>query len=188
MGKTRTVNKPQMGVRPNFNQAIDFANKIYGSKNLTDEERLIYIAEMIPGGVAANINNGDFKNTCAIRMSYVLNLCGLKIAYDGNKTVSGTIITDDNNNKKKFWFYYRVVDLQNFLFSKWGKPDNTFAFPTAMDVKDKKGLILFETQFSDASGHATLIDGTHTSASCYDHCYFYSQAYNTKKAYFWKLS
>lgn len=146
------------------------------------------VAEKIGGKVAANINSGVFKNTCAIRMSYILNRGGLEIKYEQEKTVSGFI------NEKKFWFYYRMKDLINFLTNEWGKPDIIIDRPTEKDVEGKKGIIIFETDFSDATGHATLIkgaqliDGTHTAASCYDHCYFYSQGYDTTQAYFWELS
>lgn len=186
MGKLRQVNRHQnvngtrQGVRPLFKDAIIYSSEIY-NPNWDIETLLKMVAEKIGGMVAANINSGDFKNTCAIRMSYILNRGGLKIKYVQDQTVSGFI------NEKKFWFYYRVKDLKIFLISEWGQPDETIDKPTEKDIKGKKGLILFETQFSDASGHATLIDGTHTSASCYDHCYFYSKAYDTKKAYFWKL-
>lgn len=194
MGKLRQVNRHQnvngtrQGVRPHFDNAIEYSQEIY-DPSWDIETLLKMVAEKIGGKVAENINSGVFKNTCAIRMSYILNRGGLKIKYEQDQTVSGFI------NEKKFWFYYRVKDLINFLRNEWGKPDIIIYHPTEKDVVGKKGIIIFETDFSDATGHATLIkggaqliDGTHTAASCYDHCYFDSQAYHTSKAYFWELS
>lgn len=192
MGKLRQVNRhqnvngTQQGVRPLFKDAIIYSSEIY-NPNWDIETLLKMVAEKIGGMVAANINSGDFKNTCAIRMSYILNRGGLKIKYVQDQTVSGFI------NEKKFWFYYRVKDLINFLTNEWGKPDIKINRPTEKDVEGKKGIIIFETDFSDATGHATLIkgaqliDGTRTAASCYDHCYFCSQGYKTSKAHFWEL-
>lgn len=192
MGKLRQVNRHQnvngtrQGVRPLFKDAIKYSSEIY-NPNWDIETLLKMVAEKIGGMVAANINSGDFKNTCAIRMSYILNRGGLKIKYVQDQTVSGFI------NEKKFWFYYRVKDLINFLTNEWGKPDIKIDRPTEKDVEGKKGIIIFETDFSDATGHATLIkgaqliDGTRTAASCYDHCYFCSQGYKTSKAHFWEL-
>ncbi|WP_418648953.1 T6SS effector amidase Tae4 family protein [Thauera butanivorans] len=36
------------------------------------------------------MDGGFFKNACAIRMSYVLNKCGVRVPSIGGKTVSGS--------------------------------------------------------------------------------------------------
>ncbi|WP_371731944.1 T6SS effector amidase Tae4 family protein [Snodgrassella sp. ESL0323] len=65
---------------------------------------------MIGGQVARNIYNEDLKqkwnNTCAVRMSYILNFSGLKITPAGRKTVS---------RKDKNWYDYRASYLIDFL-------------------------------------------------------------------------
>jgi len=67
-------------------------------------------------------------------------------------------------------YFYRVKDVISFLNLKWG-PLEAVAYPPAGGgtLSGKKGIVLFEVHgWSDASGHATLFDGT----TCYDHCYF----------------
>jgi hypothetical protein len=39
------------------------------------------VGKIIGGKVEVNINSGDFKNACPIRMSYVLNKMGFPIQY-----------------------------------------------------------------------------------------------------------
>ncbi|WP_198431316.1 type VI secretion system amidase effector protein Tae4 [Snodgrassella alvi] len=184
MGKPRqvnrhqNVNRPQLGIRPLFSKAWAASQIIY-NKNDTDKERLNRVANIIGGKVASNINNPDPKqqwtNTCAVRMSYILNYSGLKISPSGKKTVSG---------KDKNWYYYRVNYLIDFLKTQWGEP-KIIKYPT---VIGKKGIILFQISgWSDATGHATLFDGS----KCYDHCYFSEnepeKKYFTDQANFWEL-
>lgn len=184
MGKPRqvnrhqNVNRPQQGIRPLFSKAWAASQIIY-NKNDTDEERLGRVAKIIGGQVAYNINNPDpnlrWQNTCAVRMSYILNYSGLKITPAGRKTVSG---------KDKNWYFYRVSYLIDFLKSQWGEP-KIVKYPT---VIGKKGIILFQISgWSDARGHATLFNGN----ICYDHCYFKENEpeakYITDRANFWEL-
>lgn len=87
MGKTRQVNRhqninrPQLGIRPLFSKAWAASQIIY-NKNDTKQERLDRVAGIIGGQVARNIYNEDPKqkwnNTCAVRMSYILNYSGFK--------------------------------------------------------------------------------------------------------------
>ena len=140
------------------------------------------VAQVIGGNVAANVNNRDPKlrwiNTCAVRMSYVLNQSGLKVPHIANQTVSGA---------DKHWYFYRVRNLIAFLEQRWGKPE-IVNYPASGGgpLAGKRGVILFEVSgWSDAQGHATLYDGS----SCYDHCYFNEPEarYRTDRANFWSL-
>ncbi|WP_216353081.1 type VI secretion system amidase effector protein Tae4 [Snodgrassella alvi] len=184
MGKPRQVNRhqninrPQLGIRPLFSKAWAASQKIY-NRNDTEQERLDRVADTIGGRVAFNINNVDekhkWKNTCAVRMSYILNYSGLKIQPAGENTVTG---------KDKNYYYFRVNNLIDFLELQWGKPE-IIKYPT---VIGKKGIILFQISgWSDATGHATLFDGS----KCYDHCYFSEnepeKKYFTDQANFWEL-
>lgn len=135
---------------------------------------------MVGGRVADHINDkqNPWKNTCAVRMSYILNKSGLMIPSDPAKTKKGK----DGMN-----YFFRVKDLISFLKKEWGAPE-IIAYPPSGGGKlaGKKGLVLFETEgWSDASGHATLFNGS----SCYDHCYFNEPGvtYRTTKANFWAL-
>lgn len=130
--------------------------------------------------MAANIRDkrNPWKNTCAVRMSYILNQSGLFIPPTTDKTKKGG---DERN------YFYRVKDVIEFLKRRWGAPE-IVAYPPAGggSMVGKKGVVLFEVRgWTDASGHATLFDGT----TCYDHCYFNEPgvAYQTTKANFWAL-
>jgi Type VI secretion system (T6SS), amidase effector protein 4 len=140
------------------------------------------VAKIIGGYVEKNVNNPDPKqrwsNTCAVRMSYILNQAGLIIPGIPGQTVSGA-------DKRQYFF--RVRDLISFLEKQWGKAE-IVKYPPAGggSLTDKKGLILFEISgWSDAQGHATLFNGR----TCYDHCYFNEPgvSYRTDKANFWSL-
>ena len=140
------------------------------------------VAQVVGGNVATNINNRDPKqrwaNTCAVRMSYILNQSGLKVPKIAGQTVSGA----DHH-----WYFFRVTNLIAFLEQRWGKAE-IIKYPLSGGgaVAGKKGVILFEvTGWADAQGHATLFNGS----SCYDHCYFNEPGarYTTDRANFWSL-
>lgn len=163
--------------RPPFATVWNASMGIYDPK-----DPLGKVAKVVGGYVAININAEpprNWKNTCAVRMSYILNQSGLPIPAVPGKTVSGA-------DKKNYFF--RVPDVINFLTQRWGKPDLIIAYPPpgGGPLAGKKGLILFEISgWNDASGHATLWNG----AMCYDHCYFNEPGvkYRTDRANFWSL-
>lgn len=163
--------------RPSFSLAWQAAQRIHNPVNPGG-----HVAKLVGGKVAHNIETpgpAQWKNFCAVRMSYILNKSGPIIPYSGNDTVSGA---------DKQWYFFRVSKLIAFLKQRWGKPDLIVPYPPSGggELKGKKGIILFEVRgWSDAEGHATVFDGTR----CYDHCYFTeSEAnYRTTKANFWAL-
>lgn len=138
------------------------------------------VAQVIGGDVAANIRDktNPWKNTCAVRMSYILNQSGLFIPPTAGKTKKG----GDGRN-----YFYRVKDVIEFLKQRWGPPEIIAYPPTGGgSMIGKKGVVLFEVRgWTDATGHATLFNGT----SCYDHCYFNEPGvtYQTTRANFWAL-
>lgn len=163
-------------MRPFFSFAWAASQRIYDPSNSSAK-----VAQMIGGNVALNINSSDptlrWTNTCAVRMSYILNESGMLIPPIPRETVSGA---------DKRQYFYRVRNLITFLELRWGKPEIIKYPVSAESVTDRKGLILFEISgWSDAQGHATLFDGRH----CYDHCYFNQPEalYRTDKANFWSL-
>lgn len=123
------------------------------------------VGKKIGGKVEDNIELGvidpkaGFTNACAIRMSYSLNNSGSTIQKGIWKTVSG-------GDKKQY--IYRVSDLLKYLTHTFGKPDKTVRSPKPSDFAGLKGILVFGVQWSDATGHATLWDGS----TCSDHCYF----------------
>lgn len=163
--------------RPYFAAAWAASQRIYDPANPAAK-----VAKVIGGNVAVNINNRDprqrWANTCAVRLSYILNYSGMLIPRVPGQTVSGA---------DKRWYFYRGKYLIGFLEQQWGKAEIVKYPPSGGGtLAGKKGLILFEVLgWSDAQGHATLFDGS----ICYDHCYFNEPGatYRTDRANFWSL-
>lgn len=164
--------------RPSFATAWAASQRIYDPANSGGK-----VADVIGGNVAVNVNNPDQRmrwvNTCAVRLSYILNYSGLLVPRIPGQTVSGA---------DKRWYFFRVRNLISFLEQQWGKAEIVKYPPSGGGaLQGKKGLILFEVSgWSDAQGHATLFNGS----ICYDHCYFNEPGvkYRTDRAYFWSLS
>jgi len=166
---------PTSTKRPSFTVAWAAAQRIYDALDPGAK-----VASVIGGKVAANIAPaGTWTNTCAVRISYILNESGVSIPYAMGKTVSGA---------DKRWYFHYVRDVIAFLRQQWGKPDLVTAYPPSGGgaLAGKNGVVLFEVSgWSDAAGHATLFNGT----VCYDHCYFNEPGatYRTDRANFWEL-
>lgn len=98
--------------RPSFATAWAASQRIYEPTNSGAK-----VAEVIGGNVAVNINHRDprlrWTNTCAVRLSYVLNYAGMPVPHVPGQTVSGA----DNR-----WYFYRVKNLIAFLEQRWGEP------------------------------------------------------------------
>jgi len=139
------------------------------------------VGQKIGGHVAINIDSGIFQNACPIRMSYVLNKCGIIIPRGkGYAVVSG---------KDKKQYMYRVNDMITYLEEIFGKPDFTKKSPQKSDFNGKKGIIVFSgSGWSNARGHVTLWDGN----ICSDACHFMGSDENgtfvPENAYLWILS
>jgi hypothetical protein len=163
--------------RPSFASAWTASQRIYDPLDSGAK-----VAKVVGGFVEKNINNPNPKerwtNTCAVRMSYILNEAGMHLPRIPEQTVSGA-------DKRQYFF--RVKNLIAFLGRQWGKPQVVEYPPSGGgSLARKKGLILFEVSgWLDAQGHATLWNGV----SCYDHCYFNEPAakYRTDRANFWSL-
>ena len=165
-------------IKPSFSSAWAAAIEIYDATDSAER-----VASVIGGQVDQNIHSPDpslrWKNTCAVRMSYILNKSGALIPKIAGQTVSGA-----NGHQ----YFYRVVNLIDYLKMQWGQPE-VVKYPQlgGGTLTGKKGIILFEVSgWYDARGHATLFNGS----TCYDHCYFYdpSAGYKTNQANFWSLS
>ncbi|OXI73081.1 cytoplasmic protein [Burkholderia cenocepacia] len=162
-------------IRPTFAAAWAASTKIYDPARSGER-----VAQVIGGSVAAHIRDktNPWRNTCAVRMSYILNESGVVVPFMSGKTREGA----DRRH-----YFYRVRDVVSFLKVVWGAPQ-LIAYPPSGggSLAGKCGLILFEVHgWSDASGHATLFNGR----KCYDACYFNEPEanYRTSRAYFWAL-
>jgi Type VI secretion system (T6SS), amidase effector protein 4 len=93
-----------------------------------------------------------FTNACATRLSYVLNYSGVPIPKSNLwESVSGA----DHKN-----YIYKVKGIKTFLLQTFGEPDIQKGFGARPgDFTGKKGIIVFDVAFPDASGHATLWNG-----------------------------
>jgi len=162
-----------MANKPFYSVALQHFNAIKVS--------LSQVGEKLGGKVKLNIDNGVFKNGCAIRMSYVLNKSGVTIPHISGKTSSG--------ENKDAWYIYNISNLRLFLIEKFGRPEKFTPTEARLKLADKKGIISFGVSgWEDgASGHITLWKG----GACADACYFPDDhndvRLSTHTVEFWKL-
>jgi hypothetical protein len=143
--------------RPKFDALWVLFKKVQGDGTVD------FVGNFLGGKVAQNIAAGSFENACALRMSYALNFSGYDVANSGGKTVSGA----DRRH-----YIYRVKDMRDFLFEKFGQPDLVAENPKQKDFEGKRGIILFAVKiWRNATGHVTLWDGK-AGMDCSDSCYF----------------
>ncbi|WON76236.1 type VI secretion system amidase effector protein Tae4 [Serratia sp. UGAL515B_01] len=142
-----------MASRPSFNSMWSSFSKV----NVAVPQ----VGNIIGGKVKANIDSGIFQNACAIRMSYALNNAGINIPRNESKwkTSSGA------DNK---WYIYRVEDMIKFLNDQFYQADVISKLSVnKSDFSNKKGILAFNVNWSDATGHVTLWNGVLCSDSCY---------------------
>ncbi|WP_223526213.1 type VI secretion system amidase effector protein Tae4 [Pseudomonas sp. BF-B-26] len=122
----------------------------------------IEVYGLVGGGVeAARAEKPDaYANACALRISRAFN-------YGGYKIPKGTIIQNQPiyrlSGADQLPYIMKVVDFLAFLKHNWGEPDHTLTQNNSDFINGKKGVIVMEiTGWSDASGHATLWNGSVT--------------------------
>lgn len=119
------------------------------------------IWDLIGGKVAQNGNSGVFTNSCTVRMSYALNKAGCQIPYVKGKTVSGA-----NGD----WYFFRLADLSEFLQGQWGAAETLNPDGWKAALAGQSGIIQYEIQWSDATGHMSLWNGaTNVDGPKYDY-------------------
>ncbi|WP_449437992.1 type VI secretion system amidase effector protein Tae4 [Pseudomonas migulae] len=113
------------------------------------------------GVEAARVEKPDaYANACALRISRAFN-------YGGYKIPKGTIIKNQPiyrlSGADQLPYIMKVVDFLAFLRHNWGEPDHILTQSNSNFINGKKGVIVMEiTGWSDASGHATLWNGSVT--------------------------
>ena len=164
--------------RPSFAACWSAAQRIYEPSNPSDK-----VARVVGGAVAWNIlkaaHSQRWRNTCAVRMSYILNHSGLLIPVIPKSTVPGA----DHRQ-----YFFRISALKAFLQQRWGLADQCLYDPVSgYGFRLSKGILIFDVSgWGDASGHATLFDGRR----CYDQCYFNDggqRRYHVDCASLWNL-
>jgi hypothetical protein len=105
--------------RPFFAAAWAASQQVYDPVNSGQR-----VATLVGGYVEKNINNSEpsqkWTNTCAVRMSYILNHAGFIIPRIPGQTVSG---------RDQQQYFFRVKNLITFLEAKWGKPNIVYYPP-----------------------------------------------------------
>jgi hypothetical protein len=135
------------------------------------------------GQAAKNIDESGFGpngNTCAARLSVAFNKSGAKIARGPGISTLGTA---DGSR-----IIFRVREFRTFLIQNLGAPtvDNTAPYDSAF--AGKKGVIAFTVNFSDASGHIALWDGSNYREPSHDNYASYVNGdAHTSKGEFWEL-
>jgi hypothetical protein len=114
---------------------------------------------MLGGQAKKNINEPGFGpngNTCASRLSVAFNKGGAPISLaDATGAHAATITAADRS-----LIIYRVVDFRNYLLQTLGKPKIDSASPFDTAFRDRKGIIAFSVNWSGATGHIALWNGT----------------------------
>jgi hypothetical protein len=174
--------------------------KHYPDKSVPTEE--LYV-RMIRGDAKAKFGDPVYENTCAVRMSYALNRCGIKLGM----APSGKDGTWDGGDGFKYWI--RVNDVKQELMSRFKGCDEELVLkpiPNKMiddfdgmsalfkervrqgqefidnKLAGRNGIVVFETRgILNATGHFTLWDGTAKSLA-------YANGHDSptdKQYYFW---
>ena len=115
------------------------------------------VCEFIGGKVKQN----NFSNVCAVRMSYAFNKAGIKIPYIKDETVSVP------NNGQKDWYIFRVRVFKQFLKDKKYNYIASDKENKLKPFKGKKGVIVFDCSFTDATGHVDLFNGSYVEGTDY---------------------
>jgi hypothetical protein len=122
--------------------------------------------------IGGEVNNPQFGNTCALRMSKAFNLAGQPIP----RNHPGLFIVKGGD---KLFYAIRVAEFGKYMRSVYGAPYVVRTPPkdTPMGVSSNqftglRGVLCFEVNFSDATGHFTLWDGARAVHGDYFNCAF----------------
>lgn len=139
-------------------------------------------SETVKKDIGGSVDAAWIANTCAIRLSRGLNYSGVAVpaGFAGMSTVKGA-------DGKRYAF--RVREVRKWLPQAIGKPDFDLT-KKANEVFDKatlaamKGIIGFDIQFADATGHLDSWDGAEFS-----HEYAATEYWNrATRITLWKLA
>jgi hypothetical protein len=133
------------------------------------------------------------NNTCTIRLSHSLNMCGteipaptvvscgvliLQLDHKRPSTFHGTDVLHVVINAKQVIYAIRVAEMRKYVVARFGEASTIINRPTKEARKalaGKKGVISFNMPgvFTDATGHLDLWDGvTFNLEGAANHDYF----------------
>jgi hypothetical protein len=110
--------------------------------------------------IGGEVDNPQLTNTCVLRMSEAFNLAGHAIPRGraGLYTLKGG---------DKLNYAVRVAEFRKYMVSAYGQPDVVRKPPkgrptgvASTEFSGLRGVLCFQVNFSDATGHFTLWDGS----------------------------
>jgi hypothetical protein len=110
--------------------------------------------------IGGKVDDDAFQNTCTLRLSEAFNKSGHPIPQSraGLQTVQG--------GDSRF-YALRVAEFKRYLLDTYGAPDlvrrpprGTTVGVSRNDFANLRGVLCFEANFGDATGHFTLWDGS----------------------------
>ena len=139
------------------------------------------------GAAARNIDVPGFGpdgNTCASRLSVAFNRGGAPIDIGAARSAgAATIGTGDGSR-----IIFRVSEFRAYLAQTLGRPSADVTSPYDSEFQGKKGIVAFTVNWSDATGHIALFDGSAYREPRYDDYSAYaSGGVKTSRGEFWEL-
>ncbi len=110
--------------------------------------------DTVKRNIGGKIHADWITNTCAIRMSRAFNYSGVELPpkFAGLSVISGA---------DKKWYSFRQQELRKWIGLNFGEPAIAAEKPAQGQIvrshfASRKGIIGFDIQFADATGHVDL--------------------------------
>ena len=128
-------------------------------QNYPKEEKAILFRQKLGGGFVDLVDNENYNNTCAIRISMMLNRIG------GNYAIPRQLGVGDGGHRDKDGKHIliKVKTAHDFVVTKFGQPfwgmTKNPGFPLDYSaIPKEKGILMYHANFSNAFGHIDLWD------------------------------
>ena len=138
--------------------------------NYPDEQN----PDIVKSKIGGKVDAAWITNTCAIRMSRALNYSGIPIPskFDALSVLSGA------DGK---WYAFRMRELKRWIELTFGEPNIVKNKPADGHIDRAsfasiRGIVAFDIQFDDATGHLDLWDGTRYIHESVDHRDYFALA------------
>ncbi|NHZ92273.1 hypothetical protein F2P45_25185 [Massilia sp. CCM 8733] len=172
-------------IKPNFQRLwLEFPDHVQ-YKTMKD------LYTMLGGAAEKNIYSlgfGPTGNACASRLSVAFNKAGAPISTAmANAVNARTLGTSDGSR-----IIYGVADFRKYLLKVLGKPSVDNMSPYDDEFKNRKGIIAFSVNWTGATGHIALWNGSNYREPGHDNYSSYVNPANsdvkTSKGEFWELA
>jgi hypothetical protein len=127
--------------------------------------------EEVKRAIGGKLNSPEFVDTCAMRMSWMLNHVNMTIPAPHHSHM--LVLSGDSINGHKVWYAIRHAEIRDWLRQTLGPPQiskKTKPILTS-DFAGHKGIIALDVAYiqhpgqANATGHIDLWDGEHFSES-----------------------